>query len=179
MSKKIITIGREFGSGGREIGLKLSKMLQIPCYDRRLIELVAEEIDMDAERIEQLDETSVNRWLYSVPNTPNPITGYGLPLNDTVFMVQSRIIKRLARTGSCIIVGRCADYVLEETDASCLHIFVYAPLEVKIERVMERCSVSKEEAKELIKKTDKKKEDLLQFLHGQKMGCGRKSSFDD
>ncbi len=169
MSKKIITIGREFGSGGREIGLKLSKALHIPCYDRRLIEMAAEEIEMDVARLEQVDETSVNRWLYSVPNTTNPIGGYGLPLNDTVFMVQSRIIKKLAQTGSCIIVGRCADYVLNDFD-NCMHVFICAPREDKIRRVMQRLSLSEAEAKDLMQKTDKRRKAYYNFYTDRKWG---------
>lgn len=169
MGSKILTIGREYGSGGREIGLKLSKELNIPCYDKRLIAMAAEEINMDPDRLEQVDETSVNRWLYSIPNTPNPVTGYSLPINDTVFMVQSKIIKKLADHGSCIIVGRCSDYVLDEYK-NCYNIYVYSPMEDKIKRVMKRSSVSEKEAKDMIVKTDKRRRAYYNFYTDRKWG---------
>ena len=116
MKNFVITIGREFGSGGHNLGKSLAKELGIPCYDRHLIEEAAVCGGFKMEELEEADEMKANRFLFKVPAKCNPFTGYGKPMNDTLFVVQSQLIREYAKKGPCIIVGRCADKILEETE---------------------------------------------------------------
>ena len=109
MKNFVITIGREFGSGGHNLGQSLAKKLGIPCYDRHLIEEAAVCGGFKMEELEEADEMKANRFLFKVPAKCNPLTGYGKPMNDTLFVVQSQLIREYAKKGPCIIVGRCAD----------------------------------------------------------------------
>lgn len=114
MANTIITIGRQFGSGGHEIGKLAAQKLGIECYDSRLIQLASEKSCIGMEHLKPVDEKRANPWLYTVPSDySNEMTGFGLPMNDMLFNVQSQIIRQLADKESCIIVGRCADSVLE------------------------------------------------------------------
>ena len=109
MSYKIITIARQFGSGGRQLGQRLSQELHIPMYDRELVEMAADKLGLSPVSIEKVDESALNTFLatYQLPlNTGFP-ESYGLPLNDTAYLAQSSIIETLAKRGSCIIIGRC------------------------------------------------------------------------
>lgn len=94
-NNKVITIGREFGSGGREIGERVAKLLDIPCFDRQLVEMASEKMGVDSFHLEQVDEKALSRFLesYWVPKRPNSVAGYGMALNDGMFIVQSAIIK--------------------------------------------------------------------------------------
>ena len=112
MKNFVITIGREFGSGGHNLGKSLAKELGIPCYDRHLIEEAAVCGGFKMEELEEADEMKANRFLFKVPAKCNPFTGYGKPMNDTLFVVQSQLIREYAKKGPCIIVGRCADKIL-------------------------------------------------------------------
>lgn len=111
MSKVVISIGREFGSGGRKIGQELAESLGIPCYDRHLIEGAEVCSGYEKKELEHADEMKANRFLYKTPSKANPYTGYGKPVNDTLFVVQSKLIKQYAEEGSCVIVGWCADKI--------------------------------------------------------------------
>ena len=105
MSHKIITIARQFGSGGHEVGERLSKLLQIPLYDRSLVEMAAEKMGLSPITVEEVDEAALHSFLstYRIPKTPNDVTGYGLPLNDSTYLTQTAIIETLAKEGPCII----------------------------------------------------------------------------
>mgnify|MGYP003364116719 CR=1 FL=1 len=116
MKKIIISIGREFGSGGRRIGELLAKELEVPCYDRHLIEEAACCSGFETKELEEADEMKANRFLFKVPAKSNQYTGYGKPMNDTLFAIKSELIRKYADAGSCVIVGRCADKVLEKQE---------------------------------------------------------------
>ena len=112
---RIITIGRQIGSGGSEIGMEVAKRLGIQCYDRQLIEMACDYGELDQDILAEAEEKRPNPFLYSVPRQmQNDKTGRGIAINDMVFNLQSEVIRRLAEKESCVIIGRCADYVLRE-----------------------------------------------------------------
>ncbi len=157
----IITIGRQFGSGGREIGEKLSKKLGIPFYDRDLIALAAEKSGYNEGLLQDVDERTGNPFFLSLAATTFA-TGSraSLPteisINDRLFFAQVEVIKELANKGSCVIVGRCADYILRDRE-ECINAFIYADLGARIDRVARIYSITTSEAKNVITKTDKKR----------------------
>lgn len=136
----IITVDREFGSGGRELGKRLSDALEIPCYDQEIIEMIAKEHGFDEDYISRVSEKSI-RAAYPMTIgrrfscTPNPAT---MQITEVV-AAQRKIIENFAKQGSCIIIGRCADIILKNDNP--FNIFVYADKESKIKRCMERASV--------------------------------------
>lgn len=170
MGNHIITIGREFGSGGREIGKKLAKELGIECYDSRLIEMAAEYGEIDRSILEHAEEKKANSLLYTVYHeVANEKTGYGLPINDMLFNLQSEVIRQLAEKESCIIIGRCADYVL--AGKKDVHsVFIHADMEMRVKRIMEKYEVSKREAAAMIKKKDKERSSYYNFFTSHSWG---------
>ncbi len=154
---RIITVGRQFGSNGRAIAKRLAELLGIKFYDKDLIAMAAERTNIHPERVQELDEKPVNRWVYGIPGDPlNPAYVNSLPINDILFEAQCQVIKDLAEKEECIIVGRCADYVLKDHPL-CRNIFIYAPLDKRIEVIADRFSLSEKDARNLIKKTDKQR----------------------
>lgn len=154
----VITIGRQFGSGGHEIGQKVAKELGIPCYDRALIDMASQKLGVDQYDLEQVDEAALNRFLsaYQVPEKSNPVTGYGLTLNDSLYMAQCGIIETLAQKGPCVIVGRTAAEVLSK-NPKCLNIFIGASKEDRVKRIAERYELSEREAAEAVRRVDRKR----------------------
>ena len=114
MSKKIITISRQYGSGGRLIAQRLSEKLGVPFYDRALIEMAAKESGYEAELFENLGEQHNSNWFYNLSLFGNSTAMQDLPLNDKIILAQASVIRKVADQGSCVIVGRCADYVLRD-----------------------------------------------------------------
>lgn len=137
----IITIGRQFGSGGHEIGNRLSERLNIPLYDNNLISMAAHELSISQEAAEKVDETILGKFLSAYVVNMRDYTVFindsneSVPLSDKVYEVQSSIINRLADRGPCIFVGRCADYILGDY-SNCIHSFIYAYKEDRIRRIM-------------------------------------------
>ena len=126
--KKIITIGRQFGSGGREIGEKLAQKLNYTFYDKNLIILAAEKGGMSHETLGAADEKAANPWLYAaMSQTGQTNINTNISTNDTLFSLQSQIIKDIAKTENAVIVGRCSDYILRNEDVELLNVFIYAP----------------------------------------------------
>ena len=129
MDKKIIiTIARQYGSGGREIGEKVAETLGIKLYDKELIREAATRGNLDESVSKQADETAANSLLYTLAMGSNVLGttmhfGYKMPLNDKLFILQSEVIKEFAKEGSCVFIGRCADYVLRD-EANLFRIFV-------------------------------------------------------
>lgn len=158
----IITIGREFGSGGHEVGNKLAERLNIPLYDRNLVQMAANELGISNETAEAVDETILGKFLSAYVVNMGAYTTFmngeevTEPLSDQVFRVQSEIIKKLADRGSCIIVGRCADYILEQ-EYSCISSFICAGKEDKIQRVMRIYNLTEKQAAEKMKKKDRER----------------------
>ncbi len=171
MSHKIITIARQFGSGGREIGEKLSKKLEIPLYDRSLVEMAAEKMGISPISVEEVDETALHSFLstYRVPKQPNDVTGYGLPLNDSTYLTQTALIQALAKEGPCIIVGRCADYILRE-QPGLIDVFLCADTEDRIARIMKRYKVSRKDAASAVRHTDSRRRNYYENYTKQTWG---------
>jgi len=148
---RIITISREFGSGGRELGKRLAEELGIPCYDQQIIEMIAEKRHLDKNYVSHVSEKDV-RMMY--PSTIGKHFSFPRFTGNQVVEIladQKKIIEELASQGDCVFVGRCADIVLKSYDP--LNIFVYADLESKVERCMARSSEAEHlTAKELLRK---------------------------
>ena len=174
--KRIITIVRQIGSGGSEIGMEVAKRLGIQCYDRQLIEMACDYGELDQDILAEAEEKRPNPFLYSVPRQmQNDKTGRGIAINDMVFNLQSEVIRRLAEKESCVIIGRCADYVLRE-QPGVTSIFIYADMNVRIACLMERRRITRDEAITLIKKTDKSRRNYYECYTGKRLGAG--ASYD-
>lgn len=154
MKKSIITISREYGSGGRMIGKMVAEKLGIAYYDKEIIAKVAEKTGFTEDYIEKNGEYSPSKsiFAYSVVGRDRS----GASMNDYIFSVQRKIILEIAEKGPCVIVGRCADDILAEYDNS-LHVFVYGEKDEKIKKVMASNNISEKEALKLMKITDKKR----------------------
>ena len=152
MSKNIIiTIGRHYGSGGKEIGQKVAEALGITFYDEELVTMAAEKSNIDKDVLNNVDEKATGSLLYSLVmggglrGLTTPIY-YDMPINDKLFIAQSDVIKKLAEKSSCVIVGRCADYVLENTPHNTLNVFIYADMEYKIARIQKLYNLDRKTA---------------------------------
>lgn len=174
MSKEcVITIARQFGSGGREIGEALAKALGVKCYDKELISLAAKESGVDPEVFNNVDEKATNSLLYSLSMGLYSFgTGFNadrLPVNDKLYLLQHKIIKKLALDGPCVIVGRCADYVLRDCK-NVVRLFICADMDYRIKRAVEKKGVKESKAEQVINKTDKSRANYYNFYSGMKWG---------
>lgn len=174
MEKYIITIGRQFGSGGRSIGEKLAAKLGISFYDKELISIAAKESGMDPEVFKDVDEKAANSLLYSLSmgmySFGSGFSAMGdLPVNDKLYLLQHKIIKEIAEKESCVIVGRCADYVLRN-NPNCVNIFIYANMQFRKEQSVKKHGIEEARAEHIINKTDKNRANYYSFYSGQKWG---------
>lgn len=165
---RVICIGRQFGSGGREIGEKLAKKLSFGYYDKELLKIAAKESGIMPELFEKADEKPINSLLYSLSVGAQGqgafLTGYQDYLtNDKLFLFQSDTIRKLAQRESCVIIGRCADYILRGRD-DILRVFIHAPLEQRVERICRLYDLDEKAALSLIKKTDKRRASYYGFF---------------
>lgn len=170
----VITIGREYGSGGREIGRKLAEALGIKFYDKEIIDMAAKESGMSKEIFEKVDETAASSLLYSIVSGTYMIGNHmspllDLPINDKLFILESDIIKQVAAKESCVIVGRCADYILRD-QSSCINIFIHAPLKTRIQHAINYYRLPGEKAEQKINKIDKKRATYYNYYTGNKWG---------
>ena len=178
--KFIITIGRQFGSGGRVIGKELAKRLGFDYYDKELLSEAAKVSGLDCSCFEQADE----KELFSIPNifSTNWLSfGFGDDSNSSmssehIFKCQSDVIRMIAEKGNCIIVGRCADYVLRDFP-NCINLFLHAPLEARVERVMARDKISEKEAMAIVKRHDKQRASYYNFFTDKTWGDGKSYHF--
>ena len=171
--KTVITIGREFGSGGHEIGMKLAEQLGIKCYDKELLSLAAKESGLCEDLFRNQDEKPTNSFLYSLVMDTYSV-GYSssymdMPINQKVFLAQFESIKRLADRESCVIVGRCADYALEGNPFA-ISVFIKADMDTKVDRIKKLYELSESKATELIQKTDKKRASYYNYYSSKKWG---------
>ena len=167
MNNTIYTIGRQYGSGGRIIGKKLADDLGIPFYDKELLTIAAKESGFCEEIFETHDEKPTSSFLYSLV-----MGGYGsdsMPLNHKLFLAQFETIKKIAKQGPCVIIGRCADYALEEMD-NVVNVFVHASTEERIKRVVEEYGDDPKKAEDIINKTDKKRANYYNYYSDKKWG---------
>ena len=173
--KIIITIARQYGSGGREIGEKVAEKLGIKLYDKELITQAATKGCLDENITKLADESAANSLLYTLAMGSNVLGttmhfGYKMPLNDKLFILQSEVIKGYAAEGSCVIIGRCADYVLRDEE-NLFRIFIYGDLDHRQARVAERHpELKSSQIIDVINKTDKRRSSYYNFYTGNKWG---------
>ena len=172
-SKTVITIGRQFGSGGKEIGEKLAKELGIRCYDKELLAVAAKESGLCKELFENHDEKPTNSFLYSLVMDTYSL-GYtssysDMPINHKVFLAQFDAIKKLAERESCVIVGRCADYALEDNPYA-VSVFIKASLDERVQRIKRIYELNDSKAADLIQKTDKRRASYYNYYSSKKWG---------
>lgn len=170
----IITIGRQYGSGGREIGKKVAEALDIPFYDKELIAYAAKQSGINEDLFYQNDETQPGSFIYSLVMGTYPLvegnTIYpNLPMNHKVFLAQFEAIKEIAKKGPCVIVGRCADYVLQE-HKKLINIFISADMEFRKKRIAEMENINEKKLEDYIKKVDKKRSSHYKYYTSKKWG---------
>ncbi len=171
---KIVTITRQYGSGGHDIGKALASKLEIPFYDKELISLAAKESGVCPEVFERVDEKATNSLLYSMSlglyNYGNGFSNMGdLPINDKLYILQHKIIKELADKGTFVVVGRCADYVLRD-NPNLVKVYIYADLDVRVKRSIEKQKIDPARAKQAVIKADKNRANYYSFYSGKKWG---------
>lgn len=176
----ILTIGRQFGSGGREIGQKLAKALGIGYYDKELIAVAARESGLCTEVFEKADERASSRMAFAF-TMGYPYVGMFMPYNDILsndelFRIQSEAIRNLAAKESCVMVGRCADYILRD-DPACISFFIHNRPEIRVQRIVESMNVSVEEAKNLMAKTDKGRASYYNYYTNKEWGVASSYNF--
>ena len=164
---RIITISREFGSGGRTVGKEVAACLGIPCYDRELIEKVAEETGYAREFVEEESEYApyANDLAYMFMARGF----YGLSNADRIWIEQRKIIEKLANDGPCVIVGRCADYILRDR-SDCLHVFVYADKAFRAERIVKLYGETGVEPGKRLQEKDKKRKLNYKYFTDREWG---------
>ena len=155
MKKRIITISREFGSGGRFIGKEVAKQLGIAYYDKNIINEIAEKSGLSPEYIQENAELSPKKGLFAYAFAGRDITGKSV--EDMVYEAQRKVILELADKESCVIIGRNADYILKDTEGiQLVRAFIYAPNDVRIHNIMESHNLSEKDAKLLLDEKDKR-----------------------
>lgn len=179
---RIITIGRQFGSLGSEIGNKLSELTGIKCYDREALVAIAEKHGIPAETFEKADEQATSSFLYSLAMSSysGNIAHFGMNdhiLTDRVFNIQSAEIKRIAEEDDCIIIGRCADDILDNFPGL-LKIFIHAPIEFKVEAIKKYGETDENGIKKRIQKADKKRASYYNFYTGKGWGDPKNYHFN-
>ena len=171
----VINIGRQLGSGGKEIGEKLAARLGIDFYDKELINLASEESGLCREFFEKADEKASQGIIGGLFGMRFPFISDGaMPCtnclsNDALFKIQSDVIRHLAANKSCVFVGRCADYILRD-NKRCINVFVHADIEERVKTVMNRQHISEQEARELIRKMDKTRPNYYNFYSDKEWG---------
>ncbi|MCR4609441.1 MAG: cytidylate kinase-like family protein [Eubacterium sp.] len=176
MGNRIITIGRQFGSNGRNIGRTVAEKLGVNFYDKELLKLAAEKSGVCEELLQNLDEKPNKSFLYSVVMDPYAFaysynnSGYNMNISQQAFQATFDTIKSIADRESCVIVGRCSDYILRD-NPNLFSVFIYAPLETRIKTVMERFpDLSENKAKDQINKEDKARASYYNYYSSKKWG---------
>ena len=174
MKNYIVTIAREYGSGGRECGKKLAELTGYKFYDKDLITLAAQKSGMSTDALNSVDEKAASSLLYTLALGSSIYnSGMGnvnLPINDKLFVVQSQIIKDIANSGEgAIIVGRCADYVLSERD-NVVKVYITSDFDTRVNTVMKRHDLTQSQARDLIIKTDKRRSNYYNFYTNNTWG---------
>ena len=170
----IITIGREYGSAGRQIGYKVAEDLGIKLYDREMLERAAKESGICEELFETHDEKPTNSFLYSLVmdsySFGYPSSSYtDMPINHKIFLAQFDTIRKIASEGPCILVGRCADYALEDNPYA-VSVFIKASLNERVQRIKRIYELNDSKAADLIQKTDKRRASYYNYYSSKKWG---------
>ena len=175
----VITIGRQFGSGGHEIGEKVAEYFGIEFYDKELLTRAAQDSGLCEEMIQNHDERTTNSFLYNLVMDTYSF-GYNssyvdMPISHKVFLAQFDTVKNIAKEGPCVIVGRCADYALQEFD-NVINLFIYGNEECKVKRIMEKYQLTEAKAKDMLIKKDKQRQSYYNYYSFKKWG--RADSYD-
>ena len=171
MSKLLITISREYGSGGLLVGQELAEALGLPCYDKKLLTIAAEKSGFSEEMLRQAESRATNSLLYSLA-TSLGVGAFGpdtLSLYDKLYLAQFDVIRQVADEGSCVIVGRCADYVLRDRK-DCVNVFIHSDLTSRIKRATEQYGLSPVKAGDEINKIDKQRATYYRYYSEKKWG---------
>ena len=177
MTKKVITISRAFGSGGRTIGKEVAKRLNIPYYDKELVDKVAEESGFHADFIEEAGEYApvTNSFLFNIAVSSNPMAMmHSMSMADQLFVCQTNVIRKLADEGPCVIIGRCADYILKDRE-DCLHVFIHADMQHRAERIVEKYGQTKQSPQKRL--TDKDNKRRVYYRHYTNRNWGEAQNY--
>lgn len=181
--KTIITIGRQYGSAGHEIGALIAEKLGYAFYDKQLVEIVAKNSNLADKTVKNIDEKATSSLLYSLASGSYSLRGmngplyYEMPLNDKLFLAQSDVIKDIAAKENCVIVGRCADYVLDNfEDINLINVFIYADMDFRVKRVMDTFKMTEKQAKDKVIKTDKQRKTYYNYYSNR--DWGKMSNYD-
>jgi len=173
MNNRVITISRQFGSGGRLIGQKLAEEMDMGYYDKVLLALSAEKSGLSPDFIDRLEEQASSSFLFNLSTagqaSSNFFYQYDVPLNDKAFFAQAAVIKELAEKESCVIVGRCADHILRDR-SNCLKVFIFAAKETRMKRLIDEYGMSEKEAKTKLEKLDKGRANYYKHYTGESWG---------
>lgn len=169
--KMIITIGRQYGSGGGEVGKMLGQRLGINVYDKEILKMTSDESGIRESYFHLADEKAGNRLLYKIahsliPENDAPSFGSDLVSSDNLFRFQSAMIRKLAQEGPCVFVGRCADYVLAGTE-NLVRVFIYADLDARIARITEKGYFEESEVQKNIRRMDRERRDYHRYYTGK------------
>ncbi len=170
--EKVITIARQYGSGGREIGRKLAEAYGIPFYDNEIISRAAKETGFAEAAFEGAEDKATNSLLYSIAMGMNVYSSMdvgfsGLSLDDRIFLAQSNVIRKVAEEGPCVIVGKCADYILKER-SDVVNFFISASPDFRIRRSIRIDSLPENKAAELVLKKDKSRANYYKYHSGER-----------
>lgn len=176
----VITIGRQFGSAGREIGEKVAEYFGIKYYDKELLTRAAQESGFCEEMIQNHDEKPTNSFLYNLVMDTysfgyNNSSFVDMPISHKVFLAQFDTIKKVAEEGPCVIVGRCADYALADR-TNVVNLFIYGNEDAKVKHVMKKFNLSEAKAKDMMIKKDKQRQSYYNYYSSKKWG--RADSYD-
>lgn len=174
MKKRIITISREFGSGGRTIGRMVAERLQVACYDKELVREVAQKTGFDENYVEQEGEDAPVRSRLAYAFSAHGVQGglSGMSNEDYLWASQYRTIQELADKAPCVIVGRCADYVLRERD-DCLNVFIHAPVADRAERIVRLYGETQDSPYKRLEDKDKKRKLYYNYYTGREWGMSQ------
>ena len=177
MEKLIVTIGRQLGSGGRKIGRQIAEQLDLSFYDRELVNIASRESGLSEDVFEQADEKKNQKLLGNWFGLRSSLIGGDFQVNscmcdESLFQIQSDVIRGLAEQQSCVFVGRCADYILRD-NPRCLNLFISAEIDDRVRRVAEWAQVSPDKAKELIRQTDKKRAEYYNYYTNKEWGVAK------
>ena len=166
MANKVITITRQYGSGGREIGQKLADAMGVEFFDNKLLEIAAGDSGIHKSHFEENDEKRSNSFLYLLSTTYGQ---GGVPFDDALFFAKMEAIRKIASEQSCIIIGRCADYALRDF-SKVLNIFISAPLEDRVKRAKEVYGIAEKHAADYVKRIDKQRTSYYNYYTDKRWG---------
>lgn len=175
---RVITIGRQYGSAGHDIGQMVAEALGYKFYDKELVEMAAKKSNISKDALSDIDEKATSSFLYSLASGNYSLRGltgplyYEMPLNDKLFIAQSEVIKDVASRDNCVIVGRCADYVLDDVkDVDLLNVFIHADQDFRIRRVKNAFNITERQARDRVVKTDKQRKTYYSYYANRDWGA--------